>query len=188
MSPWRVTSWLVAGALVVCAGCIGPHYTKHPLVIVKKKPPEIHGPHDPAIEANLATNLWSKGVLSSEFGVGNVIFKSMGISGWKDYHIWAKARGVELQHQIESSGMCTVDIRLYSLTLDDTPIPINGTNFMRVEIFLGRVAVDKSIRHQTNNVIIAEGKFVWDSDGWFEIHPQKTGDVRPEGLKVAPGL
>jgi hypothetical protein len=34
------------------------------------------------------------------------------------------------------------------------------------------------MRHETNEVITAEGKLAWDSDGWFEIHPQKTGDVR----------
>ena len=172
---------LLTGWLIVCAGCIGPHYSKHIIVLVKKKPPELNGPTDPVLVQNLSTNLWPRSWFSPEAGIGNVIFKSMGISGWKDYHMWAKARGVEVQHQIESSGMCTVDILLNSLTVNDISIPFKGTNYyMRVEIFLGHVAVEKSIRHQINHPITAEGKFVWDSDGWFEIHPQKTGDVRPE--------
>jgi hypothetical protein len=47
-----------------------------------------------------------------------------------------------------------------------------------VEIFLGRVSADKALRHETNELVSAEGKLVWDEDGWFEIHPQRTADVR----------
>jgi hypothetical protein len=50
---------------------------------------------------------------------------------------------------------------------------------MRLEIYLGRVAVENAIRQQTNELISAKGKLVWDSDGWFEIHLQESGDVRP---------
>jgi hypothetical protein len=32
-------------------------------------------------------------------------------------------------------------------------------------------------------VVAARGKLVWNRDGWFEIHPQETGDV---GLIFAP--
>jgi hypothetical protein len=150
-------------------------------VLTAKDPPVLTSAYDPTIEQNLSTNPWPKSGVGPFVGIGDVWFKSIGIAGWKDFHMWAKARGVEVQHQVSSSGFCTVDMRLYSLKVDDVSIPIAGTNkYMRLEIFLGRVAVDKSIRHQTNQVITAEGKLVWDSDGWFEIHPQKTGDVRPE--------
>ena len=160
-----------------CAGCIGPHYHEHPLVIVTKQPPELTGPHDPAIAENLTTNLWSRSVVGPVAGVGDTIFKSMGIGGWKDYHMLGRAEGVEVQHQISDNGFLTVDMQLLSMKADDVPIPINGTRYMRLEIFLGQVAVPNAIRDETNEVITAEGKLVWDSDGWFEIHPQKTGDV-----------
>jgi hypothetical protein len=171
--------YLQAGFLLACAGCIGPHYKEHPLVVVtKKQPPELQGPYDQSIAQNLSTNPWPKSLVSPVAGVGNVIFKSMGISGWKDYHMLGEAQGVVVQHQIESSGFVTVDLRLNSLKVDEVPIPIKGTKYMRLEIFLGNVSVDNAIRDETNEVVTADGKLVWDSDGWFEIHPQKTGDVR----------
>ena len=161
-----------------CAGCIGPHYTEHPVVLVKKKPPEIIGPYDPAIAQNLSTNAWSRSPFGPESAVVVVWFKSLGIAGWKDYHMRARAQGPVVPHQISSSGFLTVDLRLNSLTVDDVPIPIAGMKYMRLEIFLGKVGVQKAVRHDTNEVLSADGKLVWDSDGWFEIHPQASGDVK----------
>lgn len=173
---------LWTGLLLVCGGCIAPYYTKYPVVFVGKPPPQISGPHDPAIEQNLSTQPWHKSLLGAEVGVVVVWFKSLGFNGWKDFHLHAKAQGPVVLHQISSSGFFTVDIRLNSLTVEDVPIPITGPRYMRLEIFLGRVDVDKAMRHETNEVITAEGKLAWDSDGWFEIHPQKTGDVRVEKI------
>lgn len=176
----RICLLSVAGLLLTCAGCMGPHYKEHPLVILTtKQPPELQGPHDPAIEQNLSTNPWSRSVLGPYVGAGNVFWKSLGFSGWKDYHMHAEARGVEVQHQFEDSDFLTVDLRLKSLMVNGVSIPITNTKYMRLEIFLARVKVDDVIHHQTNEVITADGKLVWDSDGWFEIHPQKTGDVEP---------
>lgn len=187
MTCLRLVSLLSTGLLLICAGCIGPHYSKHLIVLASQKPPEIKGPNDPAIEENLSTNPWPRSFLGPVVGVGVVLFKSMGIAGWKDFHLYARARGVEVQHQISSSGFLTVDLLLKSLTVEDVSIPINGPKYMRVEIYLGRVTVASPIRHQTNQVITAEGKLAWDSDGWFEIHPQKTGDVLPEQTKGPAG-
>jgi hypothetical protein len=38
--------------------------------------------------------------------------------------------------------------------------------------------VAAAVYERTNPLIIAQGKLTWNRDGWFEIHPQKTGDVR----------
>jgi len=177
----RKPQWLLsglAGILLGCAGCIGPHYHPHQIVFFGIHAPKINGAHDPAIETNLTTVPWHKSLVGPEAGVGVVLLKSMGLQGWNDFHIHAKAEGPVVMHQIASSGFFTVDIRLNSLTLDDVSIPLTGTNYMRLEVFLGRVGVDKAMRHETNEVVAAEGKLAWDTDGWFEIHPQKTGDVR----------
>lgn len=91
----------------------------------------------------------------------------------------AKATGVVVQHELSSNGFLTMDVRLRSLILNHTRIRWSGTRYMRFEIFLGKVSVDKEVYDRTNELIFGQGKFVWDSDGWFEIHPQKTGDVRP---------
>jgi hypothetical protein len=168
------------GLLCASSGCIGPHYTKHPLVLMGKPPPELKGPRDPAILTNLTTEPWHKSLMGAEVGVGVVWFKSIGFNGWKDFGMHAKARGPVVLHQISSSGFFTVDIRLDSLTVDDVPISITNSKYMRLEIYLGRVDVDQAMRHETNEVITAEGRLAWDTDGWFEIHPQKTGDVRIE--------
>jgi hypothetical protein len=168
--------WLCLVAL--CTSCIGPHYHEHPLVLFGKAPPKLSGANDPAIITNLTTHPWHKSLIGSETGIGAVWFKSMGINGWKDYHLQAKAESPVVMHQIASSGFLTVDLRLNYLTIGGVLIPINEPRYMRLEIYLGHVAVDKAIRHETNEIISAEGKLAWDSDGWFEIHPQKTGDVQ----------
>ena len=91
----------------------------------------------------------------------------------------AKATGVVVQHELSSNGFLTMDVRLQTLLINRVPIRWPGTRYIRFEIFLGKVSVDKTISDETNEMIVGMGKFVWDSDGWFEIHPQKTGDVKP---------
>lgn len=176
-------------ASMFCAGCIGPHYTKKEIIVSGRQPPRIRGPHDPAIEANLTTKLWTKSPFPDRAAeVVVTLAKSAGIQGWKDYHMHAKATGIVLQHELSSNGFLTTDIRLWTLTLNHVPINLTGPpRYMRLEIFLGKVSVDKEIYDNTNELIVAQGKFVWDSDGWFEIHPQKTGDVLPVKSYPAAG-
>jgi hypothetical protein len=163
-----------------CAGCIGPHYTKKEVIVDGKQPPRIRGPHDPAIEANLSTHPWAKSPLPDRAAeVVVTVAKSAGIQGWKDYHLRARARGLVVQHEFSSNGFLTMDVQLQSLTINRVQIPLRGPRYMRFEIFLGKVSVEKAIYAETNAWIVGQGKLVWDSDGWFEIHPQKTGDVQP---------
>lgn len=174
---WVAGVWLMA-SVIFCAGCIGPHYTNKELIVSGRQPPQIRGPHDPAIEANLSTNPWPKSPFPARAGeVVVTVAKSAGIQGWKDYHMHAIARGEVIQHEISSNGFLTLDIGLHSLTINHVRVPLRGPRYMRFEIFLGKVSVDKSIYTETNAMILGQGKFVWDSDGWFEIHPQKNGDV-----------
>lgn len=165
-------------ASLACAGCIGPHYSQHNIEVSGKPAPRIHGPHDPAIVANLTTNLWEKSPLPDRAAeVGVTLFKSAGIQGWKDYHMHAKVVGTVMQHEFSSNGFLTMDVRLNSLTIKRVPVRFIGTRYIRLEIFLGKVSVAAAVYERTNAQVVAQGKFVWDSDGWFEIHPQKTGDV-----------
>lgn len=174
----RIFALLATGLIMSCAGCIGPHYSKKELIVSGRQPPHIHGPHDPAIEANLSTHPWPKSPFPDRAAeVVVTVAKSAGIQGWKDYHMWARARGEVIQHEFSSNGFLTVDVGLESLTINHVRVPLPGPRYMRFEIFLGKVSVDKAIYTKTNAMIFGQGKFVWDSDGWFEIHPQKTGDV-----------
>lgn len=176
----RILAVLTLSASALCAGCIGPHYTSKEIIVDGKQPPRIRGPHDPAIEADLSTHPWTKSPLPDRAAeVVVTVAKSAVIQGWKDYHMRAKATGTVVQHELSSNGFLTMDIRLRSLILNRTRIPLRGERYMRFEIFLGKVSVDSELRDSTNELVFGQGKFVWDSDGWFEIHPQRPGDIRP---------
>lgn len=177
----KLVSRLCAGGLLVVAGCVSPHYSEHQLVLNGKDAPVIRGPRDPAIARHLTTNLWAKSNFPDRAAeVGVTPFKAMGVQGWKDFHLHASARGHVMQHEVSSNGYRTVDLRLESLRLNKVRVHWKGTRYMRVEIFLGKVEVDPAILDKTNALLHVEGKLVWDEDGWFEIHPQHTGDVRLE--------
>ncbi|HSY44388.1 MAG TPA: hypothetical protein VK811_10800 [Candidatus Acidoferrum sp.] len=161
------------------AGCVGPLYWDHDFVINGKQPPKICGPCDPALQANLSTNLWApQPFWGSAIEVGTVAMKSGGVQGWKDYHMKACAIGVALQRKFTSGPNLTIDLRLQSLTVQNVPIPLSRPSYMRVVIFLVKTSVAAAVYERTNPVIIAQGKLTWNRDGWFEIHPQKSGDVQ----------
>ena len=177
----KSVSSVCAGCFLIGAGCVSPHYSEHQLVLNGKDAPVIRGPRDPAIAQHLTTNLWAKSNFPDRAGeVGVTPFKAMGVQGWKDFHLHASARGHVIQHEVSSNGYRTVDMRLESLRLNKVHVHWKGTRYMRVEIFLGKVQVDPAILDITNALLHVEGKLVWDEDGWFEIHPERTGDVRLE--------
>ena len=159
-------------------GCIGPQYTKHDLIVSGKAAPKIRGPRDPALQANLTTNLWApQPFAGSAAEVGTTLFKSAGIQGWKDYHMSAQATGIVLQHKYTSGPYVNMDMRLRSLMVNGVPILLQGPKYIRVVAFLGNVSIGSAVVEETNHLVGAHGKLVWNSDGWFEIHPRKTGDV-----------
>ena len=172
--------FLLAGiSILACAGCVGPLYYDHDFVINGKQPPKICSPRDPALEANLSTNLWAPQPFLGSFAeVGTVAMKSWGIQGWKNYHMNAQATGVSLQRKFTSGPNLTIDLRLQSLTVNGVPIPLHGTKYMRVVIFLFKTSVAAAVFERPSPVLVAQGKLTWNRDGWFEIHPQKTGDVQ----------
>jgi hypothetical protein len=150
-------------------------------VIFGAPAPPLAGPNASAILTRLRRKPCPKiSFLSSVTAVGTTPFKCLGIQGWKDYGLNAAARGVVVQHRISSDGLMTVDLRLLSLAVDQVAIPILGPRYIRLEIYLGKVSVNRSLLRQPGTIIRADGKLVWDTDGWFEIHPQKSGDVRPD--------
>ena len=177
----KLVSRLCAGGVLIGAGCVGPHYSEHQIIVNGKDAPLIRSPHDPAIAGHLTTNLWARSNFPDRAAeVGVTPFKAMGVQGWKDFNMHARARGHVMQHEVSSNGFRTVDLRLKSLTVDNVRVHWKGTRYMRVEIYLGKVTVDPTILDDTNALLRVDGKLVWDEDGWFEIHPESTGDVRLE--------
>jgi hypothetical protein len=186
MNPLHCKAWLLLiGGCLLLSGCVAPHYTNHQLVLFGKAAPSILAADDPGIQANLGGKPAPKvSLLAAVTGFATTPFKCLGIQGWKDYHLQAEARGTMVQHRVSSDRFLTVDLRLDSLFIDGVPILLSDAKFIRLEIFLGKVSVEKSIFAE-EAVIVAEGKFVWDTDGWFEIHPQKKEDVRPGSKRNA---
>ena len=91
----------------------------------------------------------------------------------------AQATGIVLQHKYTSGPYLNLDMRLRSLRWSMAcrfflpPAQV----YKRVVAFLGNVSVGSLVVEETNHMVGAYGKLVWNCDGWFEIHPQKTGDV-----------
>jgi len=173
--------FLCLGCCLLGGGCVGPHYTKHQFIISGKAAPTITGLDVPAIQTNLSVTVVpkvSRITMLTDFST--IPLKCMGIQGWKDFHLNAEARGTVAQHQLSSDRILTVDLRLISLEVNGTPIPMSNGRFIRCEIYRGKARVDKTMLARTNAVMVVKGKLVWDTDGWFEIHPQGRSDVKFE--------
>jgi len=171
--------FLLLGCCLLCGGCVAPHYTKHQLVLFGKAAPAIAGLDIPAIQKNLSVTPVPKvSLVTMLTDFSTIPLKCMGVQGWKDFHLRARACGTVVQHQLSSDRILTVDLRLNSLEIDGTSIPLPEARFIRVEIYIGKVPVDRSMFAQKDAVMVVKGKLVWDTDGWFEIHPQGRGDVR----------
>jgi hypothetical protein len=169
---------LAAFLFFLCNGCIGPQYTNHDIIVSGKPAPTLQSPRDPALQANLSTNSWpSQPFAGRAAEVGTTLFKSSGIQGWKDYHMSAIATGVTVQHEYTSGPYLTIDLRLKSLMVKHAVVPLDGPRYMRVVIFLPKSSAEPAVYKQTNSVVVARGKLVWNFDGWFEIHPREKGDV-----------
>lgn len=179
MIPLHGKAWLpLIGVCLLLSGCVAPHYTNHQLILFGKAAPTISGLDVPAIQTNLSVTVVAKVnrvTMLTDFST--IPLKCMGIQGWKDFHLGAEARGTVVQHQLSSDRILTVDLRLNSLAINGTPIPLPGDRFIRAEIYRGKVRVDKMRFAQKDAVMVVKGKLAWDTDGWFEIHPQGRGDV-----------
>ena len=188
MIPLRCKAWLLLiGGCLLLNGCVAPYYTNHQLILFGKATPTITGLDVPAIQRNLSTIPAPKvNRITMLTDFSTIPLKCLGIQGWKDFHLNAEARGTVVQHQLSSDRILTVDLRLISLEINGTPIPMSNGRFIRCEIYRGKVRVDKRVLARTNAVMVVKGKLVWDTDGWFEIHPQGRGDVRFDSTPDSP--
>lgn len=179
--------FLLPGCCLLCSGCVAPHYTNHQLILFGKAAPTITGVDVPAIQTNLSVTVVprvNRITMLTDFST--IPLKCLGVQGWKDFHLDAEARGMVVQHQLSSDRILTVDLRLNSLAINGTPIPLAGDRFIRAEIYRGKVHIDKKMFAQKDAMMMVKGKLVWDTDGWFEIHPQGREDVRFESTPDAP--
>jgi len=182
MTLKNAAGFLLLGGCLLGSGCAAPRYSNHQLVIFGTAAPAIAEPVIPAIQRNLSVKPAPKvSLLAVVTGFSTTPLKCLGLQGWKDYQLRAEARGTVVQHRVSSDRFLTVDLRLNSLAINGASIPLPPLpegRFIRLEIFLGKVPVEKSMFADQDAVIVAKGKLVWDNDGWFEIHPQESSDVR----------
>jgi hypothetical protein len=172
--------WLLL-CILAGSGCTGPHYRQHQLVLFGRRAPVLTEPIAAAVQAHLATNPIPEAKWEGSFSAVVVsIFKGFGVQGWTDFHLPAEAHGRVLYHRTSSDGFTTIDLKLNSLQVAGETVPLPNYRFIRAEVFRGRVPLDKLVLEDVDTAIMIRGKLVWDNDGWFEIHPQKPGDVQAE--------
>ena len=108
-------------------------------------------------------------------------FKQLGIQGWHDYPFSGTISGVIYQIAKSNDGFCTIDVRVKSLQQDRSEVDLIFDYYLRLE--LSR-SVGREICRQVhkNDTIIATGKFLWDGDGFLEIHPFCVERHCPSGL------
>jgi len=105
------------------------------------------------------------------------MFKMLGVFGWDQTGFEATMEGIVDQAAWSTDGFTTVDVRLSNLRVGETPVPILDTRFLRAEICCHAVTLPLEPDDLVSHFIVVSGRFVWDRDGWYEIHPQKEGDV-----------
>ena len=102
--------------------------------------------------------------------------KILGLQGWRDYHLRGTARGRVVHAAGSTDGLYTIDLRIERLYIeDDSVILPRSPNFIRVEVFpFARAGAPLPVRE--NEEVCISGKFMWDADGFLEIHPKKPAD------------
>ena len=174
---------IVPWIFVLC-GCVGPHYHDCQLVLWGEPAPPISGSQDPKIAKRLCDKPNPPiSLLAVWTGFATTPAKALGLQGWKDYHLDATASGAIEQQGFSSDRFLTVDVRLDRLYVEGREVPLESTpngKYVRLEIFLGKVDIDRRPFQKPGATVTAKGKLVWDSDGWFEIHPQNAADVQVE--------
>jgi len=101
--------------------------------------------------------------------------KVWGIMGWRDYHTTARVSGRVTHAATSSDGLYTIDVEILRLFVGSKQIPLDSRRFIRIEVFPGARRLIQSDLIENQDVCVT-GKFMWDGDGFFEIHP-KSGDL-----------
>jgi hypothetical protein len=91
----------------------------------------------------------------------------------------AKANGRVEQQAGSTDGLYTIDLRLNSLTIADIPISLAKVSYLRIEVFpSAKKGAQLPVR--VGDQLCISGKFMWDGDGFFEIHPRTGQDIREQ--------
>jgi hypothetical protein len=96
----------------------------------------------------------------------------------------AKADGTVEQQAGSTDGLYTIDLRLNNLTVAGTPIPLAKVSYLRIEVFPSAKR-GAQLPVKVGDQLCISGKFMWDGDGFFEIHPHTGRDIQRQSCDVA---
>jgi len=103
--------------------------------------------------------------------------KILGIQGWRNYHLPAKVSGTVVHAAGSSDGLYTIDLEIYDLTLANQSVPLLHSSFIRVEAFPW-VRFGAPLPREGDGACVS-GKLMWDGDGFLEIHPTSSSQIKP---------
>jgi hypothetical protein len=169
------TLLLLTGIFLVTAGCTCTAISNHRWA--GYTPPQIWEPQD--IATNLRTNVNEKvPAFAREAGIFSTQFKRLGISGWSDLGYDGEVVGTVLQTAKSTDKFYTVDMKLETFQIDGHKLPLEGDRYLRAEVCLCDVELSDGDMPHEKEKIWMRGRMVWDGDGFVEIHPRSTGEVK----------
>ena len=113
----------------------------------------------------------SSGLLTTYAG------KALGIQGWKDYHLPAQLGGTVVQAAGSTDGLYTIDVQIEGLMVADKLVNLMDPRCIRVEVF-PLVRIGAHLPKHTGDLICVAGELTWDDDGFLEIHPRRSDQIR----------
>ena len=140
-------------------------------------PPGMKTPED--IAAHLRTEV-NKPVRPSGQRAGFFMapFKRAGIFGWSDLGYDGAVVGLVKQAALSTDKFYTVDMLVKELQIDGKPMSLPGERYLRAEICTCQVTLTETNRPMVGDTVWIHGRMVWDGDGFIEIHPRQTDDVK----------
>lgn len=164
----------ICAAVAVCAvglqaGCVAPHY--HQSQLLGRRAPELRTSRQ--VQQHLSRKKDREvTAIGKVTGVVTTPFKAAGVFGWTDYNLSAKALGRVVAAALSSDRFFTIDLHLIRFEVANHRQRLWGDRFLRAEIYLGWVPLDRAQRNVVGKTIQVSGPLVWDGDGHLEIHPR----------------
>jgi len=105
-------------------------------------------------------------------------FKRIGIFGWSDLGHDGAVVGLVKQTALSTDKFYTVDLQVKQLQVDGKEMSLDGDRYLRAEICTCQVSLTGTNRPEIGDTVWVHGRMVWDGDGFIEIHPRETDDVK----------
>jgi hypothetical protein len=113
----------------------------------------------------------STGILTTYLG------KMLGIQGWRNYRMDARVSGSVTHASGSDDGFYTIDIEIDALNVNGASELGAKGRFIRVET-LPWVRPGAPLPVKSQESVCIFGGLWWDADGFLEIHPRRSTDVK----------